>query len=75
MKAPMSPRAMQKKCDCFNARFPIGTLMFAWTGEKKGPGRVGQVRARAEILSGHTPIVWLAGIRGCIALSHVEPVR
>jgi len=29
------------------------------------------VRYPAEVLSGHTPVVWLNGIRGCYILSRV----
>ncbi len=27
----------------------------------------------AQVLGGHTAVVWLAGVSGCVALSHCEP--
>lgn len=28
----------------------------------------------AEVLQGHTAVVWLEGISGCVAISHCTPV-
>jgi hypothetical protein len=30
-------------------------------------------RSRAEVLSGHTAVIWLVGVRGCVALERVKP--
>lgn len=73
MTKRLGPRAMQRAVDAFNQRAPAGTNVRFWTGLREGEGRVGQVLAPgAFILSGHTPVVMLAGARGCIALSHVS---
>lgn len=33
-----------------------------------------QTKTEAEVLSGHTAVVWLVGKRGCVAVSHCKPV-
>ena len=63
----------QKRCDEFNAKHPVGTPVRYWTGLREGEGRVGKTRSSAEVLSGHTAVVWVEGCRGCVALTHVEP--
>lgn len=32
-------------------------------------------RSPAQVLSGHTPVIWLEGITGCYALERVTPKR
>lgn len=65
---------LQKQCDDFNTQNPVGSMVRAWTGVRgDGPGKVGAVRFPAYVLSGHTPVVFVVGIRGCVALSHVVP--
>ena len=82
---PWSPRAskprpisthdkLQKEVDRFNNQFPVGTKVEYWRGIREGEGKIGFIKSRAEILSGHTPVVWIAGCSGCIALSHVRPL-
>ncbi|MGV2904634.1 hypothetical protein [Achromobacter sp. AGC25] len=33
-----------------------------------------KTKTEAEVLSGHTAVVWLEGKRGCVAVSHCTPV-
>ncbi len=60
----------------FNERVPVGTLVKWWTmlREDEPTGR-SATRTPAQMLGGHTPVVWVEGHPACIALSHVEPVR
>lgn len=63
----------EKTVEEFNAIHPEGTMVRYWRGVKDGlPSGHGKTRSQAEILSGHTPVVWIEGCSGCIALSHVE---
>lgn len=62
----------QAKADAWNARYPVGTPVRYWTGLREGPGKTGETRAAAEVLKGHTAVVWVTGLAGCVALSHVE---
>jgi hypothetical protein len=73
MKRP-SPRAMQASCEAFNAKHPVGSEVLFFTGLIGENGKIGTVRAPAEILSGHTPVAWIEGARSCVALTHVRPV-
>jgi hypothetical protein len=50
-----------------------GTEVRYWKGEKKGsPSGVATVYEVGDI--GGLPVVWLEGVRGCIAVSHCEAV-
>ena len=59
----------------FNAAYRVGTLCRYWTGEREGEGKIAATRSEAQMLSGHTAVVWLEGVSGCVALSHVEAVQ
>jgi hypothetical protein len=48
--------------DEFNALYPVGSLVILRTDS--GPKEV-VVRARAEILGGHSAVGWFEGISGC----------
>ena len=60
---------MQSKCDAFNKRNPIGTPVTVIKG--LGEQVETKVRFPAEVLSGHTPVVWVYGISGCYSLDRV----
>ena len=65
----------QSAVDEFNSANHVGTLVRYWRGVHEGaPSGVGRTRTLAEVLSGHTAVVWISGTSGCIALTHVEPV-
>lgn len=66
--------AAQEIVDEFNATYPVGAPVRYWTGTKDGPGKPSKTRTQARVLGGHTPIVWVEDVAGCLALSHVEPV-
>lgn len=57
----------------FNARYPVGTMVKYWRGVVGDDehGGVGATRTKAEVLSGHTAVIWIEGCSGCVALSHV----
>ena len=65
--------------DEFNAAHPVGTPVFAYPGARPEdiPSTrrlVTRTRSRAEVLGGHTDVVWVDGHDSCIALSHVDVV-
>lgn len=66
-----NPTQLARVVDDFNARAPIGTRVRYWTGARRGPGAIGETRSPAQLLGDHTPVVWITGARGGIALSHV----
>ena len=64
-----STEVMQGKCDAFNKRNPIGSpvTVIKDLGEQVET----KVRFPAQILSGHTAVVWLEDISGCYDLNRV----
>jgi len=64
---------MQKMVDDWNRFYPAGTRIIVRkdSGEKVETVTTSQ----AELLGGHTPVIWCKGIRGAYALSRVEPVE
>lgn len=69
----------QALADKFNRQFPVGTRVRYWTGAREGMGKVSVTRSEAQVLGGHTAVVWVDGYRdgdppACIALSHIQPL-
>ncbi|MFD5910306.1 hypothetical protein ACFWHL_16465 [Streptomyces massasporeus] len=65
--------------ETFNSLYRIGTLVFAYPGCRpedfpKDTRLVTRTRSKAEVLGGHTDVVWVDGHSACIALTHVDPV-
>ena len=60
----------------FNKAHPVGTAVLAWTGvidpNVKPLGTL--TRSEAFVLGGHTAVVFVEGVSGCIALTHVQVV-
>ena len=59
----------------FNEKNPIGTAVRVYRGRRGYNGIETRTRTEAQLLSGHTAVVWVDGVAGCIALSHVEVLR
>ena len=62
----------------WNKRYPIGTPVVAYPGcrpedDPSDERLVTRTRSRAEVLGGHTDVVWVEGHGACIALSHIDP--
>jgi hypothetical protein len=70
-RSTLSPEALAAR---WNRTFPVGTVVRYWTGVREGIGKVSTTRTEAEVLSGHTAVVWLNNESGCLALSHIEPI-
>jgi hypothetical protein len=63
---------MQAACDRFNARHKPGDTITVYTGLIGENPKPAQVRFPAEIMGGHTPVVYVTGgARGSICLTHV----
>lgn len=61
---------MQKQCSDFNSRAPVGTAVKV----KMDSGEIRETvtTSAAEILSGHSAVIWLRGISGCYLLDRVS---
>jgi hypothetical protein len=64
---------LEKKCADWNERYPVGTPVFYHPiiGEPECKPFVTQTKA--YVLSGHTPVLFLAGKSGCVCLEAVKP--
>src|SRR5579859_2333197 len=71
MKTATEVMELQKQCDIWNHDQPIGTRVLL----TKDDGRryLTKTRSAAEVLSGHSAVIWLEGVRGCYLLSRCEP--
>jgi hypothetical protein len=58
----------------WNAAYPVDTPVRYWSGVREGEGVVSRTRTLAEVLGGHTAVVWLEAGGGAVALTHVEPI-
>ena len=65
----------QKEVEKFNAKVKVGDEVEY--SEVIGLGEVKRyvTATPAEVLSGHTAVVWLKGKSGCVAVSHCSPLR
>ncbi|MFE2832260.1 hypothetical protein ACFXI6_14600 [Streptomyces mirabilis] len=65
--------------DEFNSLYPVGTPVVAYPGcrpegDSNDERLVTRTRSKAEVLGGHTDVVWVDGHGACIALTHVDVV-
>lgn len=71
MKRP-SLKALQAKVDKWNAKHAPGTKVKVLLDSGKTVNT--KTRSKAEMLGGHTPVVWLDCISGCYCLDRVSPL-
>jgi hypothetical protein len=64
---------LQAVCDKFNASNPVGAAVTVQLDG--GEVRETTTTSEAQVLSGHTPVIWLKGISGCYLLDRVTPVK
>lgn len=65
-------KAEQEKTEKWNARYPIGQVVDL----QKDSGEIVRTKTRsaAEVLSGHTAVIWLEGVTGCYMLERITAV-
>lgn len=65
---PPSLKALQTRCENWNKVFPVGTPVnyHSVIGESKHIST--KTRSEAFILSGHTAVVFVENVSGCVAL-------
>jgi hypothetical protein len=75
MRNQLSLRQLEHVCDRWNARHPVGTpvIYHPVIGEKAG--RSTKTTMPASILSGHSAVLFVEGVAGCVALEAVEPIE
>lgn len=73
MKRPhVNTAKLQAQCEAFNAKYPVGHPVTV--RRDNGEGLATVTRSKAEVLSGHSAVIWLEGISGCYLLDRVTPV-
>jgi hypothetical protein len=74
MKRPHRPNPLklQAQCDAFNRVYPIGCKVNVRLDS--GEIRETKTKTRAEVLQGHSAVIWLEGITGCYLLDRVTPI-
>jgi len=73
-RRPPSPAKLQATCDRWNERYPVGTLVEYHPIIDEPAHRLRKTRTPAQVLSGHTAVVWLDDERGCVCLEACVPV-
>jgi hypothetical protein len=69
-RAQRKTDAEQKKADAFNATHEVGATVYYHND--RGEIIHTTTRTRAEVLSGHTAVIWLDGVRGCVMVDRVS---
>ncbi|MFF1709249.1 hypothetical protein [Streptomyces sp. NPDC058268] len=69
--------ALHRQVARWNAAHPIGTPVSAYPGARPEDDRNDErldtaTRSKAQVLGGHTAVVWVDGHSACIALSHID---
>lgn len=64
---------LQRQCDDFNAANAVGSNVIVHLDS--GEVAYTTTRSAAEVLSGHSAVIWLDGIRGCYLLDKVLPTK
>lgn len=72
-----TPQQLEQQVFNWNAKYPIGTKVefFAVINPLERSKGIFATRSKAEILGGHTAVVWLEGYSGCVALEACVPVE
>jgi hypothetical protein len=59
----------------WNTKCPPGTLVAYWLGVRTAslpPNGTAKTRSEAQLLGGHSAVVWVEGVSGAVALSHIK---
>jgi hypothetical protein len=74
MRERKTEAQLQRDCDVFNKACPVGSTVLYESVIGMTGALPYTTRTPAEVLSGHTAVVWLDGKRGCVAIDHCRPV-
>jgi hypothetical protein len=66
-------KKMQAECDAFNAACPVGGKVRVKLDFVDEPFET-TTRSEAQILSGHSAVVWMENVSGCYLLDRVTPL-
>jgi hypothetical protein len=66
---------LQKQCDDWNAAHEVGAEVSFEEIQGDGETHRGASCSEAQVLSGHSAVIWLEGKRGCVHLAHCTAVE
>lgn len=72
---PLPLRFLEKQCRNWNERYPVGTVVKYHPVICGDDFRLRRTVSDAQVLSGHTAVIWLDGERGCVALDACSPIE
>lgn len=70
MRKGKTPATLQREVDEFNALVKIGEPVEYVSVKGDTNWQRFNTRTEAQILSGHTAVVWLEGKSGCVCIDH-----
>ena len=73
-KSP-TPAELQRQCDQWNAAHDVGVTVSYEEIVGDGETHRAPSYSLAQVLSGHSPVIWLEGKRGCVHLDHCTAVE
>lgn len=72
MKRGKTLKTLERECAEWNAKYPVGRRVKYHHVIGEQAHTVHNTRSEAQVLSGHTSVVWLDGISGCVCLEACE---
>lgn len=66
---------LEKQCRIWNEQHPVGTAVKYHPISGEENFRLRRTVSEAQVLSGHTSVVWLDSERGCVALDNCAPIE
>ncbi|MGO1160405.1 hypothetical protein ACTOV4_00435 [Brucella sp. C7-11G] len=66
-------RKLQAVCDKFNASNPVGTDVLVQKDGQVEPFPT-KTRSTAQVMCGHSAVIWLENVSGCYLLDRVTPI-
>lgn len=69
------PATLERICREWNEKYPVGTEVEYHPVIDEPEHRIRTTRTEAQVLSGHTAVIWLNGERGCVCLEACKAVR
>lgn len=66
----LNMKKLQAECNAFNKASPVGSPVYVKLDGKDAPFAT-TTRSEAQVLSGHSAVIWLDGVSGCYLLDRV----
>lgn len=66
--------ALEAQAENWNAKHEVGAVMSYETIIGEGETHRGATRSEAQVMGGHSVVVWLEGKRGYVLVEHCTPV-